>query len=177
MAEALAADMLAARGVAAQVASCGVQESGEPAVRHAAAEMARRGLDLSGHRSRQIDASILGWADLILTMERSHLVALAEVDMSALPRAFALRELARLAPLVGDRPVDEPVGGWIGLADRLRSPSNVLALGTGDDVPDPLGGSRRAFRRSASEIHDLLAVVFDHLFASAVVAQVERHQH
>jgi protein-tyrosine phosphatase len=177
MAAALAAEMLAARGVAAQVASCGVQESGEPAVRHAAAEMARRGLDLSGHRSRQIDSAILGWADLVITMERSHLVALAEVDMSVLARSFALRELARLAPLVGDRPPDEPVAGWIELADRLRSPSNVLALATGDDVPDPLGGSRRAFRRSASEIQGLLAVVVDHLFASAVVAQVEGHQH
>jgi protein-tyrosine phosphatase len=176
MAAALATEMLAARGVPAQVASCGVQESGAPAVRHAAAEMARRGLDLSEQRSRQIDAPLLGWADLVLTMERSHLVALADVDMSALARSFALRELARLAPLVGHRPVDEPIAGWIGLADRMRSPSNVLALATSDDVPDPLGRSRRAFRRSASELHELLTEVFDHLFDSAAVDQVEGHQ-
>jgi protein-tyrosine phosphatase len=176
MAGALAAEMLAARGIPAQVASCGVQESGEPAVRHAAAEMARRGLDLSAHHSRQIDTSILGWADLALTMERSHLIALAEVDMSALGRSFTLRELAGLAPLVGERPAHESVAGWIARADRMRSPSNVLALATADDVPDPIGGSRRAFRRAASEIEGLLAVVFDQVFASVGAEQVEGHQ-
>jgi protein-tyrosine-phosphatase len=164
MAVEIARRLLAARSLDVDVSSCGEQPGGARAVSDAVSVVRSRGGDLSGHLSRQIDLDVATSADLILTMERRHLVSVAELGLGFVDRAFTLRELAGLAPFVGRRAPDEDVSSWIERAHRARLPAATLTLGTGDDVPDPIGRSRRAFREVANEIEGLTKTILDHLF-------------
>ena len=165
MAERIAREWLDRQGVDAQVASCGVMEGGAPASRGAVRALSRRGLDLADHRSQQVDAETLDAADLILTMERRHLMSVGELSLPAIGRAFTLRELAEIAPTVGPRPPQLPIAQWVQRADAMRAPGTVLTVSTEDDVPDPMGGSRRDFRRAVDEIDRLLDRILSTLFA------------
>lgn len=61
-----------------------------------------RGIDASAHRARQLDAAAIANADLILVMERSHLVALSKRSPQAVGRTFLLGKWH------GDREVPDP---------------------------------------------------------------------
>lgn len=164
MAEAIATTLLAARGVDAVVVSAGVLESGRPATSGAVATMKRRGVDLRSHRSHHLDVDTVRAADLILTMERRHLTTVAELDVDAVTRAFPLRELAELAPLVGWRSGHVSVAEWVRRANATRAPGAVLSAAADHDVADPMGGPSRAYRRTADELEQLLDEVFSFMF-------------
>jgi protein-tyrosine phosphatase len=124
MAEAIATDLALGRDLDVTISSTGVLDGGRPASEGAAETMTRRGLDLSNHVSRQIDASLLEAADLIVTMERRHLLVIAELDPAALRRAFPLNELERIAASIGPRSPTETYERWIARAgDPARSPA------------------------------------------------------
>lgn len=60
-----------------QVGSAGVwAPEGRPASTYAIEEMARRGIDLRGHRSRNVTREMMAGADLVLAMTRHHTEAL-----------------------------------------------------------------------------------------------------
>ena len=130
MAEVIAADMLASRGVDAAVASCGVMEGGSPASAGAVRAVARRGLDLSGHVSHQLDSHTVDAADLIITMERRHIASVAELSIDAVRRTFTLPELADLAVVVGPRRPGATIATWIREADAMRIPESVMSVST-----------------------------------------------
>ncbi len=68
--------------------------------------MAARGLDLVGHRGRQLDGHMVAGADLILVMEEAHRHAIFNGWPGALRRTFLLSEM------VGEHDdVDDPYGG------------------------------------------------------------------
>jgi protein-tyrosine-phosphatase len=80
-----------ANGRPAEVQSAGIYEaSGRPADPRMCAAGARRGIDLSAHRSRTIDSAAIAWADVILAMDRSHLDALRRQYPAAAPKCFLL---------------------------------------------------------------------------------------
>lgn len=93
LAQILAERELGALGWRVEVRSAGVSAlSGTPASSGSLEVAARHGLDLSGHRSRDVDRGLIEWADLILVMSPSHLVRLAELGgagKAALLDAFA----------------------------------------------------------------------------------------
>ena len=68
MAMVLLGHHLAAHGVEARVHSAGTLGWGGPATENSVAVMAERGLDLSGHESRRLDAGLVVGADLVLGM-------------------------------------------------------------------------------------------------------------
>lgn len=136
------------------VVSAGVHAvPGRPASDGAVAAMARRGLDLSEHTSRPLDAEDLSTADLVVTMESQHLVELVSAHPGALDRTFTLRELVGLVH--DDAVVWSPSDRRVELvAPRERS---VRAhLGRSDlDVVDPIGRSRWHYRRCADDLAGL----------------------
>ncbi len=72
MAAALLARSAAARGAGAVVASAGIAAlEGRPADPIAVELMRERGLDLSGHRARQLTDELVLAADLVLVMEQA----------------------------------------------------------------------------------------------------------
>lgn len=168
MTEVLAADQLARRRVPAEVTSRGLVSDGVPASPDAARAVSRFGLDLSEHRSRVVDPAVVEDADLILTMERRHIVAIAEMSVDAVDRTFTLPELADLAIVVGPRTSGRSVAQWIADAAGMRWPTSVLSANTDDDLRDPMGGPAKEFRRTAGQIERLLDVVLDALFPAAL---------
>jgi protein-tyrosine-phosphatase len=89
------------------VLSAGLAAHGEyPASLHALAAMDRRGLDLSAHRSRQLQPELVKAADIILTMTVAHKRAIATAAPEA---AGKVHTLAEYAGEEGD--VADPFGG------------------------------------------------------------------
>jgi protein-tyrosine phosphatase len=65
---------------------------GYPASNHSSALMEERGLDISGHRARQLTAELITAADLILVMEAGHKRAIDGQDPTARGKVFRLGE-------------------------------------------------------------------------------------
>lgn len=63
-----------------------------PAADHAEVLMAERGLDISGHKARQLTPDLVHASDLILVMETRHKRAIDEEDATALGKVYRLCE-------------------------------------------------------------------------------------
>ena len=63
-----------------------------PASEHAESLMKERGLDISGHRARQLTPELLSAADLVLVMELGHKKAIEADDVTARGKVFRLGE-------------------------------------------------------------------------------------
>lgn len=91
-----------------EVASAGLAAAdGNPASPEAVVVAGRAGIDLEGHRSRPLSPRIVEWADLILGMGASHVLALDR--MGAGERATTLGDFAAGAEPEG-RSVADPYG-------------------------------------------------------------------
>lgn len=166
MAEVLLRDHLAAAGVEATVSSAGLYEGGAPATDHGVSVMAERGLDLSAHRSRQVDAEMLERADLVIGMARAHVREAAVLHPATRGKTFTLKELARGAQAAGTRGPDEPLAEWLARIARSRSHTDLVGVGYDEqlDVADPVGRSRADYEATASLLDDLLGTIVDFAF-------------
>ncbi|HEX7136110.1 MAG TPA: hypothetical protein VF228_26250 [Iamia sp.] len=164
MGEVLLRDRLARAGVEAHVHSAGLVSEGVPASPNGVKVMARRGLDLSGHRSQPLTAEAVAHADLIIGMAREHVREAVVLDDTSLGRTFTLRELARRARRAGPRGIGpdgtlEPLDDWLARVSAGRRTAELLGSSTEDDVADPIGLSRRTYERTAQEIEELVDAV------------------
>jgi protein-tyrosine phosphatase len=154
MAEALLRARLDEREISGvAVASVGLLFDDRPAEPGAVAAMAKRGLDITDHRSRRVDDVLIADADLVVAMEQRHVRELV-VGGADLDRTFTLPDLVMRAEaqLRGDE-------GFLAWIDRLavgRTAAEMLGAGTRLEVEDPMGGSRRGFRRCADVLADLV---------------------
>ncbi|WP_436793218.1 hypothetical protein [Actinospongicola halichondriae] len=164
MAEGLFRRDLAAAGVDAVVESAGLVTQGQEASRHGVDAMARRGVDISAHRSRRLSSYLIDEADLIVGMERQHVREVAVLDGPAFARTFTLPELARGARAVGPRRPDESLDAWLSRVGGSRRPGDMLGHDPDDEVADPIGRSAKHYERTAVEIEALVRTVVDHLF-------------
>lgn len=128
LAEVLFREMLRQRGLQPewQTESAGVYASiGQPATEFSRQVASERGLDLSAHRSKPVDAGRLQSADLVLVMEPVHRQALQEEFPLLADRVHVLTEVAGESG-----PVEDPVGttmeNYRETADRL---SDLLSRG------------------------------------------------
>lgn len=158
MAEVLLRHHLERAGIDASVSSAGLYPGGSPATAHGVATMADRGLDLTLHRSRQLDADLVGRADLILGMAREHIREVAVIDRDALPRAFTLKELVRAGEAAGPRSEGEDLADWLRRVGSGRRRDRLLGTGHDPamDVEDPVGRGVADYETTADEIDDLL---------------------
>lgn len=150
--------LIAARlGESVQVASAGVRAVvGHPIDPPMAAILRADGVDADGFAARQLTASQIREADLILVMTRAHRAWVVEEEPSALRRSFTLLEFARI---IGAPEFQHGAGATA--AERLRASAASAArhrhLGEvirGDDVPDPYARDGAAFADAYSLIAD-----------------------
>ncbi|MDY7080325.1 MAG: low molecular weight protein arginine phosphatase [Chloroflexota bacterium] len=77
-----------------QVGSAGTWAiDGRPASAYAVAEMARRGINLRGHRSRNVTRKMMAEANLVLAMTRQHTEALAAAFPEHACKVYLLSEM------------------------------------------------------------------------------------
>jgi len=176
MAEVLLRHHLATAGVKAAVSSAGLYEGGHPATPYGVEAMAARGLDLSTHRSRQLDVEMLARADLVIGMARMHVREAAVLDRDALAKTFTLKELVRGGELIGARHVDEPGPAWLARIAQQRSRTSLLGMGYDEqlDVDDPIGRGRVDYEVTANLLDGLLHRVVALAFPPKPQRQQER---
>lgn len=144
-----------------RVASAGLLKSGVDVEPETAAVMAERGIDVSGHRSHQLQDVDIAAADLILTMERNHTRQVVGRDADALSKTFPILEFCDLGRRHGPPAADEPVLDWVRRLgdtprlDRLRRSDQA------DDISDPYGGPRRGFEKTAEQLDRICWTVLD----------------
>lgn len=167
MAAALLVRHLEARHLDAIVSSAGTRAGVVLSDPDAIATMARRGLDISGHRPRQVDRPIIDddGADLIITMTREQLRSIAVMAPGSLRRAFTVRELARrTATAHHDRPMEDGshIDGWVAAIGPDRRARDLVADDPADDLADPYGDPA-AHVGTAEELDRSMSIVADGL--------------
>lgn len=156
MAEALLRARLAERGIeGVSVGSVGMMFDDRPAEDGAIAAMAKRGLDIGDHRARTLHPDALDRADLLVAMEARHLHELANVGVEP-NRAFTFPDLVARAEQIGSRGPQEALADWIRRLSLGRPTAGWIVVAPASEVTDPMGGSRRAFRKCADVLADLV---------------------
>lgn len=138
------------------VRSAGFLTEGLPANPLAVEVMREWGIDITSHRTTLVTPSLVSEASLVIGMTRAHVREVVALAASAWPRTFTLRELVRRAREVGQRPSDLDLTAWLAQVADGRSTVDLLGESHEDDVADPMGKSRRAFRHTAAELDALL---------------------
>jgi protein-tyrosine phosphatase len=161
MAEAMLAYRLAQLGVDARVTSAGLLDNDMVPPYEALAVLADMGLDTSGHRSRRMTVAMLEAADVVIGMARRHVHEAITLAPSVWPKTFTLKELVRRGGWVGPREPGQPFDEWLAKIHAGRTRSDLIGSSSDDDVPDPIGLSRRVYERTAMEIDGLIAGLMD----------------
>ncbi|MFN8050214.1 MAG: hypothetical protein U0Q22_02130 [Acidimicrobiales bacterium] len=159
--EVLARRRLDLAGIEAEVRSAGTQAiAGVPATDLTVKAARRLDLDLSGHASRPVDAELLEWADVVVTMERHHVIELVTQHDAPLATTFTLPELAALVAAGEPREDDETVAAWLARIAAERSVASVMGGGSpAGEIDDPTGGSLRKHRDAAQRIDEALGTI------------------
>ena len=148
MGEALLRHSLAERGCnSIEVSSVGTWAyGGNPAMPEAVETMRALGIDMSQHRSRDVDTEEMAAADVIVVMTSVHVRELKTAIPDDMSKVLMLKELAEITP------AEVPEGATP--KDRLRAlltgtkPQSRRSL----DVDDPIGLPLGAYERCAREI-------------------------
>jgi protein-tyrosine phosphatase len=156
MAEAMFRHVVEERGGDFRVGSAGFLQEGLPASDQAIEVLARRGIDLSDHRSRVTTPALLGEADLVVAMARRHVREASLVDPTAFPRTFTLKELVRRASEEGSVTGAASVADWCDAMGEGRTQVQLLGDSSKDDIADPVGRPVRVFKKTAAELDELL---------------------
>lgn len=156
MAAALAQRVLAGRPGAPTITSAGFGPPDQPPLREAAQVLRHKGIDISGHRSTQVDAALLQRADLVICMTRQHLIDLVVMAPEAWARTFTLVEVVDRAERAGVAGASMPLDRWVAAVHGLRSRQEVMGYDRSVDVADPVGQPIRAFEATLDRIAGLV---------------------
>ncbi|MEK4061206.1 MULTISPECIES: low molecular weight protein arginine phosphatase [Paenibacillus] len=173
MAEGLLRKLAKERGIELEVRSAGVSAiSGTSISRHAGAILREEGIN-DQIISSQLNAEMVSWADLVLTLTGGHKRHLLQYFPSAVTKTYTLKEyvhdeeavnsdIQELDSLYADAELSIALGGEPKATDlqriieiRQRIPSF--------DITDPYGGSREDYELAAAEIRTALYNLLDKL--------------
>ncbi len=130
----------------ALVRSAGFLEGGRPAEEAAVQTSAAKGLDLSGHVSRQLTPTVVRSADLVLAMTSEHVRDLMQMNPDGLGQMFTLGSFVRLAIGVGPRTPDVSFSTWVAQVASTRTSDELFA--DTEDISDPMGRPIDEFRKT-----------------------------
>lgn len=155
------------------VGSAGLLEGGWPAAEGASSVLARRGIDLSSHSSRQLTVDMIEAAALVLGMERAHVREVVVLVPDAWSRTFTFKELVRRGEQAGPRRLDETAEAWLALVHHGRCRDDMLGADDLDDIADPIGRSPREFERTALELDELSRRLVELLVVQSAAARAD----
>lgn len=169
MAEYLARQSLVRRQIDAEVVSSGRLSPRLAASDGAVAALAKRGIDLRGHTSAPTDPDTLGHADLVLVMERAHLVDVYRTRSDAIGHSFTLGEFPKLLEATASETAPtlaapQRARRRIALAHESRDPNRILIDDDSTDIADPMGRWNVHYRRTADQLERLIEASLDGLF-------------
>jgi protein-tyrosine phosphatase len=128
--------------------------TGSAADPRSVAAAAERGVDISGHRARELEPAEIARSALILGMATEHAHAVVAEVPEARSRTFTLKELVRLVeslPEAHEATPERRLSERVAAADRLRA-HGFAGDPRDDGIMDPLGMPLDAFRAVATEL-------------------------
>lgn len=147
------------------LASVGLRgREGEPPDPAMVAMLAKFGIELAGGSSRGADEAKFDEADLILVATRRHRSTIVRGDVTLRDRTFTFREFARYCAAA-----PAPVGK-IDTVTRLADLARFAVEHRGtlhprraadDDVADPYGRNRFAYRKATIQLKDAAEAILD----------------
>ena len=129
------------------------------------------GMDLTAHRSRVINRSIVQTADLVLGMEPRHVREVVALHDPAWAYTFTLVEFVGRCLRHGPRQHGEPIAGWLRRLSAERDRIDLLADDPDLTVFDPYGLGFEVYERTAARIGELLAAVIANCWPEFHAAQ------
>lgn len=118
-----------------------------------------RGIDATSHRSYRLDDTSVNAAELLLTMEGSHVQKATMLAPGAFPKIVPLKEAAAI---IGRSP--EPTLSFEDFISDLNNDRDPRQyLGGKWDVADPYGRRAKAYRSAVDEIEQLVTTVIGRL--------------
>jgi protein-tyrosine phosphatase len=171
MAEALLRDSLQSRGVDARVSSAGISFDGRGATEDAIRAAEAFDLDITGHRSRIMNAEVVQQADLVIGMERLHAREAVVLGPTLFGRTFTLKEIVRRGELIGPRRADESLDEWMARAGEGRRPMELFGESPDDDIPDPYQQSPKVYAKCIELLDDLTDRLVDLVWPVAHVRE------
>ena len=131
---------------------------GEPINLTMVHELLLDGVDTSRFQARQIDASDVGRADLVLGLTARHRRVLVDLAPAATKRTFTLREFARLIDSAPDLDSNDPAARLRSLVDHASRNRTPTEPGH-DDVKDPYGRSTEDYAVAYAQIKEAVRSV------------------
>lgn len=173
MAEGLLRKLASERGIQVEVRSAGVAATtGMPISRHAEAVLRDHNVEGPPH-STLLSSNLVGWADLILTLTRSHKQHVMQVFPDSVHKTYTLKEyvendeqvlndLQELDSLFATLEMKRALGQEILASERERA-IEIRQRIPSFDISDPFGGSRDDYNIAAAEIRTALDRLLDKL--------------
>ncbi len=143
-----------------QVSSAGVRaQAGTAAPNEVKVALQARSVELGPHEPTLLTREIVDGANLIIAMERNHLVEVVALAPRSFGRTFLLAEIVSLAERHGPRLGGEVVGTWLERLHAGRRPADVLRLDSSFDIDDPYGGAAGDYERCAARLDELVTAL------------------
>lgn len=121
--------------------------------------LAERGIEARKHRSYRLDETSVNAADLLLTMEASHVQKATMLNPDAFAKIVPLKQAAEVVERSGQPQLS--LEEFLTELNHERDP--LQYLGTGWDVDDPYGGRVKAYQRAVGEIDQLVRTTLSRL--------------
>lgn len=142
----------ARRGLAIETRSTGTHAwHGRAATIDGRRTMTELGVPIDDHRTLELDQALVDWADLIIGMSFEHARDTVRAFPDAERRTFTMKGLLELLPTL---PSYTDTEAWLEAAWAQRDRAAAVA---DQDIEDPIGERRSAYRHVATEIQELVA--------------------
>ncbi len=152
------------------ISSAGTEAvAGAPVAPAVESRLRRLGIDAGGHRARPLSDTLIGQANLILTMTALHRRWVVERSPAVLRSLFTLRRLAQIAACTPPEAL-EGAGRSRSTAARLQAlvdlaPRYRIAVPLEEDIVDPFGAGPIAAERAFDDIAECVATIGTALLA------------
>jgi protein-tyrosine phosphatase len=134
------------------VSSAGQRRGGAAIAPLASTALMPYGVDMAGHVSRRVVPDHVNDAGIVITMTADHLQHVVDLVPGSWSKTFMLTELCRRLTVAEPRRESERFGTFLARLHDGRTPAEVLANGSQDDVVDPYGGPLSGFQRTAADL-------------------------
>lgn len=121
--------------------------------------LGQRGIEAADHRSYNLDQESIDAADILLTMESSHVQKATLIDQAVFPKILPLKEARDILAARPEHSV--PIETLLQELNTNRDARQYL--GQRWDVRDPYGGRLREYRTAVDELEELVGLVVGRL--------------